>query len=487
MARCRLRCLRVRTSFLSLVLIFIICACLYILHHRSEPVVGWDKLVKEQSLAPYTQQDVIDNRGKRLQFKDVGPTYRFVMGLNFWEQFNKAVSNFFHLVFLASMWHSQTVVPFTYNSRLYGLRHYKPDDNMEQKEPALDLSVIYDPFSLEAAVANLGLPPLVSFNDFLALAKRELVVVHFISDKPAHEIPVLEGDTRTYLLEGFSHSNVVDCHSHLAAFASMLLQNLNYEAVSRRVSPFTIHRYFCVNMSHLTTPRELASKIGIDSGDSNSSLVIFNWRGSSDNPVIKSSATGSHLNKRIMISEVEPRNPGLIAHSDQVITATKHFLQYLNLTGDYLAIHLRSEKIGFREPRFKGSTRACMDKVLRIRDQILTPTPSLQTIVITDYGPYSSDTCKHCKGGEAMKELLSEVGIVPVHYDPLLLGTVVDRGFAAAVEMRVLASARFLIVCGGGAYQSRMIQRFLNGQPNAKQRLFTICVDDNDVKKLVNQ
>jgi len=58
------------------------------------------------------------HRSKRLN--------RYIMSLNYWEQFSMATVNLVSLVCLGELWNATTVQPFTFNSRLYGLRNLKP-------------------------------------------------------------------------------------------------------------------------------------------------------------------------------------------------------------------------------------------------------------------------------------------------------------------------------------------------------------------------
>lgn len=51
---------------------------------------------------------------------------RFIFSLNYWEQFTMATVNLLSLVCLGSRWNATTVQPYTFNSRLYGLRNFKP-------------------------------------------------------------------------------------------------------------------------------------------------------------------------------------------------------------------------------------------------------------------------------------------------------------------------------------------------------------------------
>lgn len=54
------------------------------------------------------------------------PPHRFIFSLNYWEQFTMATVNLLSLVCLGNKWNATTVQPYTFNSRLYGLRNFKP-------------------------------------------------------------------------------------------------------------------------------------------------------------------------------------------------------------------------------------------------------------------------------------------------------------------------------------------------------------------------
>lgn len=453
--KARMRYARRRVSLLWLTLLLFISACIYVLSAR------------------YSAGTV------------ARPPYRMVLGLNYWEQFNMAMNNFFQLTSLAAQWHSRTVIPFTYSSRLYGLKNYKPDDHIDEVQEALSLSAIYDMESMDAVVTELGLPALVTFEEFIKYAHRTLVVAHFVSEKAAHEIPVLQGPVKEYLEDKFVNNNVVDCHTQLTGFSDELLSRLNREAMRYKVSTFSIEKYFCVNMSQHTTPQELATKMEIHNKNSDVSVIVFNWRGSSEKAMLTAGPRGRHPNNRLIISAPKLPNHSIIRHSGRVSAAATQYMKHLDLTGNYLAINFRSEKMGLRENRFPGNTRKCMESVLRLRDHIVTKVTSLRTVIFTDYGPYSSDSCLKCKGASIVSKELAKAGegFTPIHYDPVAHGEVGDRGFAGAVEMEVIASASFVILCGGGSYQNQVAQRFLKGQESdpGVQRLYMVCTDDASV------
>lgn len=416
---------------------------------------------------------------------------RFVLGLNYWEQFNMAVANFFKLTCLAEQWNARTVLPFTFNSRLYGLQYFKADENENIRRPALNLSLIYNISSLNRILRKHHIPPTVHLQDFLRQSGNELTVIHFIPNKEVHEIPVLLGKTKVSLQEAFKHDNVVDCRYHLRQYTGKLMQALTTESSHHDVEPrFHLSRYFCVNMSVLTTPQALASRVGIDPSG-NFSVIIVNWRGTQEKDFVISSAKGAHTNKRISMSNVcrEPVSltyDNLIAHSDIVLAATERYMEHLKL-GEFVGVHIRSEKLGEREPRLPGSFRKCFMEMLRILNEVLLMQTNLTVVYLTDMGPYKTDSCKNCKAGKQIQQLSEEHGLRPVSFEPHLVGSPDDSGFSAAVEMNLLASAKFLVVCGGGAFQNQAVLRFLQHSSHSSphERLFHACTDNPSVAKLM--
>ena len=421
----------------------------------------------------------------------VSSGHRFVLGLNFWEQFNMATANMLQLICLAAQWNARTVQPYTQNSRLYGLKHFRPDDkNIDNPSAPLDLNLIYDIASLNGVLGRYSLPELARFSDFLYHANRDLIVIHFVAEKEAHEIPIMTGRVGEVLRQSFKKEGIVDCKTLLSEFTRRIYQALTVETSAAQVDPFRISKYFCVNMSHLSTPEQLASKIGFDPAES-FSIVVINWRGTSDKPFISSSATGRHLNNRILMAntchtEIQPTDENIIAHSSTVISAARKYLEYLDL-GEYIAIHVRSEKLGLREPRMPGGTKQCFLEGLRIKDAIQATTANLSTLLIADYGPYSSDTCKACRARRTMEKILEQHEMTPVSYDPTLMGDPTDSGFAAAVEMNLLARSRYLILIGGGAFQNQAALRLVKVHEGdfRDMGVFHVCTDDRGVKKVL--
>lgn len=428
-------------------------------------------------------------QGRPWQHFSLSSEQRFVLGLNFWEQMNMATVNFLKLCCLASKWNATTVKPFTYNSRFYGLRNFKADDYVNISLPAKELDLLYNIDSLNSVLYRHRIPQLVNYNDFLHHSVRNLTVLHFIAEREVREVPVMEGWVKEELPRLFQYDNVVDCSRLLRAYATKLLTALTAETEHVGVKSFQFGKYYCVNMSQMTSPQEIARKAGLKRFG-NFSVVVVNWRGMTNQTMI-SSARGLHLNNRVLMQdschyELPPTFDNIVAHSDVVLRAVQQHMEHLNLDR-FTAVHFRSEKMGTRSPRFPGSFERCFLEALGIRDRILRSRINLTAITLVDYGPYSSDTCKKCRGSTEMRRLLRKWHVKPLpHFDPTVTGASEDSGFAAAVEMELLVHGEYLILCGGGAFQSQAALRFLKRNPkDGRQRLFRVCLDDPSVQRVM--
>lgn len=356
------------------------------------------------------------------------------------------------------------------------------------------MSLIYDTTELNLLLRRHRLPPLTTFQKFLELATRQVIVIHYIPLNEAHEIKVMTSKNGSWIRSAMKSDSVVDCSSYLQGYKAQLARNLNRElqAASIAGTKFTIVKYVCVNASILTTPQELAAKVGIPSSGG-TSVIVVNWRGTSKNPIITNSAKGAHPNKRILMAHV-CRTGNISALTSKVLpyspSVTKMANSYGNSIGlrtgqKFIAVHLRSEKIGLRETRFPNALQTCIKKLMAVRTRLVNAHPTMPVIDMTDFGPYSSDTCKTCWSAKMAWKMYEKSGIKLVQFDPAHFNATVDRGFASAVDMELLASASYLVLCGGGSFQNQAALRFLkNGKPN--DRLSQVCTTDSSVGDLLH-
>ena len=364
------------------------------------------------------------------------------------------------------------------------------DEKLHTPQPAHDLDLIYNTEKLNTLLMRHHLPRLIKFDEFLQYSSREIIVVHFIPLNEAHELKVMTKWNGSRIRSALKYDSVVDCAPYLQGYQAHLTKTLNWElqAASVQGPQFNIVKYVCVNMSVLTTPPKLSARVGIPS-EGDMSLIVVNWRGASKNAVITNSAKGAHLNKKVSMAGVCRRSnvsrlvSDALPHSKLVFQTAKHFMRSIGLKPgqEFIAIHLRSEKIGLREARFHHALNACIDKLTATRTELTIAHPNLTVVDMTDFGPYSSDTCRGCWSAKLASSKYEELAIKTVHFDPASFNVPVDRGFASAVDVELLASSSYLVLCGGGAFQNQAALRFLkNGK--TKDRLIQLCTTDGQVR-----
>ena len=370
------------------------------------------------------------------------------------------------------------------------------DDNINATRHAEDLQLIFNTDSVNDVLTRNYFPKMTQFQTFLMNAHRQVTVIHFIPFKEAHELSVMKGKTGEIISAAFKHSNVVDCSKILDNYKQLIRKHLNEEVQKlsfNSPSPypdFRIVKYFCVNMSAMTTPESLFSKLHLGNPDQNESLIVVNWRGTAAQAILTNTAKGIHPNNRIaMDSPCKMKKlsklQAPILYSQLVLSTTKRFLETNGLfEGDYAAVHIRSEKMGIREPRFHGSFKKCLEKLSSAIDNLAAKKDNMSIVYITDYGPYSSDTCKHCSSGPHTRRWIENRNAEQLQFDPTIYNLPPDSGLAAAVEANVLALAKYLIVCGGGAFQAQVVGKFYkeHRNTNAGQRIIRVCTEDSDLR-----
>ena len=366
--------------------------------------------------------------------------------------------------------------------------------------------------SLNNVLLQRNFSPLAEFSNFLQYSSRNVVVVHYISLRETHELVVMKGEVGEKITEDFKENHIIDCREHLSGYLRMLEEAINSEvsasAVStqphRAIDEFRVVKYWCVNMSVFSTPQESAQKMEFGS-DEDVTIIVVNWRGLGNKQVIKSSVKGRHMNNRVaMFNTCKQRSitnwKNLITYSPLIFQTVEQFAASLKLKKEepFAVVHVRSEKLGLREPRLPGVTSACFEELMQLTDKLARKHPSMKFIYITDYGPYSSDTCRKCRGSKDVRRFLLKRNITPLYFEPSRFNLTNDTGLAAAVESQFISSASFLFLCGGGGYQNQIASRFQQMKHHQssltetssiarQKRIFRVCNDDNDIHALLNK
>lgn len=97
-------------------------------------------------------------------------TWRYTLAVGYREQMTRATQNLFSLVHVALDWGARTVVPFTLDSKLFGL----PESNRRKLDVMFNISEM----NTNLLCKTYKLPPLSDFEEFMKTADRSIVFVH---------------------------------------------------------------------------------------------------------------------------------------------------------------------------------------------------------------------------------------------------------------------------------------------------------------------
>ena len=446
----------------------------------------------------------IHGRGDRYRtaqgfvLKERDREYRYVVGMNYWEQFSNALHNFFALACVAGEWRATLVRPFTSHSRLYGLKDVFLDEHFNGSDSAHDLGLILEPNSVDSVLGNVGLGRAASLKEMLEFGDRKLIFLHFMFSVSNREYEISSMATRLFLRDSFKRSSMVDCseETELRTLARLVASNLNSQLGKGSKSRFTPHKYVCVNATRGVTVREIEREGGFERG--NASIIVINWRGLGNGSNLVHSSKGVHPNKRVAIVDsacLDKRKRGKkfdIKFSKTIVESTESYLKELGVRErEFLAVHFRSEKLSFRQSRFPRLLQNCVLEALQKRDEIVSRVGgvggrSLRVLYFGDVGEFGSETCKKCSSNSQMDRMMQKYKFTLSHFSPSKHNLPPDRGLVAAVEMSVMSRAGHMILVGGGAFQSQLQLRFnarRYGNVGNGNEVVTLCSNDQQARE----
>ena len=386
-----------------------------------------------------------------------------------------ATNNMFSLLWFCQRWNVSTIMPFVYSSRFHGL--WKRYDNTT----TLPLDLLYNRSQLNNLLENYHLPPLVPIQLFLSKANRSLIVLQFFYNGETMPIFSALGGSNSDVILRFNEDYVFECSDtvYMKKILAVFVKNLN----ERVPEPFTVKACYCVNASHAIYPDKLAEIIAIQ-GESDVSVVFNNWRGVSGSDAMQASAQGKLKNFRMFVPGSEKANiphsyTDVFPYSLYVRKTASNFIHSLNGEAEFAVVHLRSEKLGQRDKRMNEYFEHCWAEVLRIlQSDILSKHPNITVLYFTDCGLLGSNTCLYNRRGhEKTNAALAKNGLKASHFDPAKFNAASDSGFVALVEQSAMAMSQFLLLVGGGSFQTQIRQQF-KSQPTAKKG-YTVCWEDN--------
>lgn len=440
------------------ILMIVGCGCYFTFN-----LMEYGDVIFEESIISSKETSYIPDRDVKLCNSSNGGR-KYVIGLSYWEQINMAMRNMFQLVIVANDWGSRVVEPYTINSRLFGLKHLviTKDTAVVHNDVPLSLRELLDIDKLNAIICNHGLSQLAPMQEFIERSSEEVIVVHFIHHINNPNDLNIPDDIKTHLTTQFSNSPVVDCRSLLQQYLQRISNVLQLETEGKRDHMIT--QYYCVDATKLISTNDLAKMIGIADMEE-FTVIVVDWHGYSKKSMVYNSAHGPHINKRATL-RASYNGPSFtdvtLPHSQRVINASEKYLLYAKITTPFIAIHIRSEKIGHVQLTHKGFVLHCINNMLAITEELKKQHSISSVVICIDAGETGSDSCANCRGGSETLQILRNRGLDVTHFNPSVIGEIHDNGLIALVEMNILSHGDHLIVVGGGSYQNQTEQNFIN-------------------------
>ena len=349
---------------------------------------------------------------------------RYVMALTYWEELTMATNSWMQLALVAKYWGAYCIRPFTLNSNLYGL----------PKEGYHSVDIMYDPVELDRKLAEYSMPPIASFDEFIAKASRNVILVRIDYRRPKLHVEKCKG------------SKYFDISSSLSL--------LNKESTKRGYSNF--HLYDCcqIHGQHPTHPVDIAKGCGLDRLDEYT-VITPEWRGI------------THvLNYRLLtpnLSDINHPNYDydIYPHSKEVISNATAFIKESTGGEDFIAIHYRLESFVIRHN--SRLTDHCLRYVPEVTRQIQAHYPHVKHLLI--FGDEEISQAR-ADGRFQIKEEVSQ-------FPRGSFGSIFDRGFAAQVEQNVMSRAKVLITAGCGSFQAETVSRFFREPGHIKR--YHVC------------
>ena len=389
----------------------------------------------------------------------------YVMALSYREQLSMATNSLSALVNLARGWHSRVVTPFTHNSELYGLPstdNYPDIDGMTtsiNEGPTKPLSLLYDMNRLnnDLFCDQYYLPPLVSFEEFLMNANRQIILLHInLYNNPPKN---------TFI--GMNYTNCMH-YETIQSTSLQLLKSLHIETKKRRILPFMLDSACCLLLDHVThTPMEIAEGCGFSKTEK-ITIIFTVWRGYEYKP--------THA-FRLLISDspifnVPTAKNDAYPLSQDIINNASAFANHLscNSSRQFVGIHLRTAKLALLGGAHQA-IESCLDATTTLLKNLNQYISHLQDTLYTyknchryfvDYGEFGSHSYRIKAGKHVSEKILSKRQIEPVHYDPRKYGGKLDQGYVASVEQLAIAHSNVLILVGRGGFQDQILSRFID-------------------------
>ena len=415
--------------------------------------------------------------------------YSYLLVLYYFEQMNNALRNLLRLGPVAMNLHMRIVEPFVVHSRLYGLPDMLPAK--EVTGTFYSLRTLFNIHSINQSVYTYAGATLASFEDFVLYAPREVTVVYFVHNEGHKPRTFCLSYRYLRILKLVTEAEipVIDCTnevSHEEQIYSGLLDTLLNITAQYGVASFKIVKFICVAGERDTTTSQLRAQLGAKK----TTVIIPEWRGCgyrNCNLKLRHRIITRHRPKLLYTLKGEKETPLNLTYvsSDLVMKTADLFMKNLNLTEQpFISIYMRMEKLVKTNSTIhidNSYLKCCTSTLQKVLAGIKKKFKVSNVLLTTDLGRYGSDACPgQCQvvGMKVLKRVENANKIKAFDYDPSKTPLKIDNnGFAAMVEMEMLARARRLITVGLGQFKEQLMH--LYGKKSVHANVYNICKEQN--------
>ena len=385
------------------------------------------------------------------------PPLSYIAVLKYADQLGGAMLRFAQLLHLTAKWKRHGVEPFVLGSGL----------GIPRKGNLDGLFHLSDIYNLSSFKVCAGDTTISSFEDFLVNSTRELVLLNFVNGKKREpSIYDCAGDQSVvtafniYLNSVKSKAIAIHGKNYKFKFVKAICVEAHYSGFSLD----DLERAVAAGSEHVCVP----------------TVVIKTWIGLSNAPgtfnfYVNDSLQWSLEDDAIRNVETLPRTPF-------ILEATEEFKKSLSLSGPFVGIHIRIERLMKKDEQQDGFLDECVERSGAVIRGVLRKynVTSKNAIALNDYSDYGTFTCaarwrRICINmRNKIIKRLETWGVRTVSYDPALFNKPRHKGFVSLIEKETLSSADYLITVGGGSYQRGMEHLFVEKR-GGNEELYRLC------------
>lgn len=407
----------------------------------------------------------------------------YLLTLCYHEQMSNAIMKLLGLGPVAMNLNLKIVQPFVVHSRLYGLPGFLPKGDVAG--PFYPLGTLFNTTSINESLYRYAKVSMVSFQDFVLHAPRDVTVVYFVHKEFLRMRTFCLTRRRSQLLQLVQNSSIVDCTKEVLVSEQLYsgLQNALLNITLKfGVPSFSIARFLCVSGERDVTTSEL----NVALGHGRKTVVFPTWRGcayKNCNIDMRHVYTQKNRPRLLYTLEGEKQNlrNGNFVPSELVFESLEYYLNYLQYGNGYLSVHVRVEKLLKRNGVFHVDSKYldCCLSVLRKTVSNVKKKYKLSTVLlVTDVGKYGTDSCQfeECRNASEnfVSHLETAINAKVFTYDPNITPMKINnRGFVSLVEMNMLLGARRLVTVGSGLFSQKLTSLFESKLRSPK--VYAIC------------